>query len=120
VFFQPQGLGDPAPAWLATWSGDGILARIDNRELASAVKKANAPVVNLRGTIANLPFPFIGSDNRAIARLAADHLLERGIRHFAFCGFRRGFHPKIDERGDCFQEFIKRYAKFKLTRPRRC
>jgi LacI family transcriptional regulator len=106
TYFQPQGLGDPAPAWLATWSGDGILARIDNRRLARAVKKTNVPVVNLRGTIADLPFPFIGSDNRSVARLAADHLLERGFRHFAFCGFRRGFHPKIDGRGDCFQEFI--------------
>ena len=68
TYFQPQGLGDPAPAWLATWSGDGILARIDNRRLARAVEKANVPVVNLRGTIADLPFPFIGSDNRTVAQ----------------------------------------------------
>ncbi len=107
TYFQPQGLGDPAPPWLAAWKGDGILARIDNRQLARVLMKANVPVVNLRGTIPDLPFPFIGSDNRAIARMAADHLLERGFRHFGFCGFRRGFHAKIDERSDYFQSFIK-------------
>ena len=108
TYFQPQGLGDPPPPWLATWRGDGILARIDNHRLACAIEKAKVPVVNLRGNVTGLTFPFIGSDNRAIAKLAADHLLERGLRHFAFCGFRRGFHPKIDERAASFQQFIER------------
>lgn len=26
TYFQPQGLGDPPPPWLAKWRGDGILA----------------------------------------------------------------------------------------------
>lgn len=108
TYFQPQGLGDPPPPWLGTWCGDGILARIDNHDVADAIEQANVPVVNLRGTVDGLSFPFIGSDNRAIAKLAADHLLERGLRHFAFCGFRRGYHPKIDERAAGFQQFIER------------
>ncbi|HBJ37702.1 MAG TPA: XylR family transcriptional regulator [Planctomycetaceae bacterium] len=107
IFFQPQGLGDPAPAWLASWKGDGILARIDNRPVARAVQKAGVPVVNMRGTMADLPFPFIGSDNLAIAQLAAEHLLERGFRHFAFCGYHRKLHPKLGFRGDCFQQCIE-------------
>lgn len=36
TYFQPQGLGDPPPPWLATWRGDGIIARIDNQRLARA------------------------------------------------------------------------------------
>ena len=108
TFFQPQGLGDPPPAWLPSWRGDGILARIDNRQVARAVQKAGVPVVNMRGTIAELPHPFIGSDNFAIAQLAAEHLLERGFRHFAFCGYQRELHPKLDLRADCFQQCIER------------
>jgi len=107
TFFQPQGLGDPAPAWLPSWQGDGILARIDNRVVARAVQKAGVPVVNMRGTMTDLPFPFIGSDNLAIAQLAAEHLLERGFRHFAFCGYQRTLHPKLDLRGDHFQQCIE-------------
>jgi LacI family transcriptional regulator len=107
TYFQPQGLGDPPPPWLANWRGDGILARIDNQALARAVSRSRLPVVNLRGTVGGLRFPFIGSDNEAIARLGADHLLERGFRHFGFCGLARGYHPGRDRRGDCFQRFIE-------------
>ena len=64
TYFQPQGLGDPPPPWLAKWRGDGILARIDNAALAQAVSRSRLPVVNLRGTVGGLPFPFIGSDTR--------------------------------------------------------
>ena len=107
TYFQPQGLGDPPPPWLAKWQGDGIIARIDNLPLARAVTRSRAPVVNLRGTLGDLTFPFIGSDNEAIARLGAEHLLERGFRHFGFCGFARGYHPGLDRRGDCFQQLIE-------------
>ena len=108
TYFQPQGLGDPPPPWLAKWHGDGIIARIDNRRLAGAVAQSGRPVVNLRGTLTDVSFPFIGSDNEAIARMGAEHLLERGFRQFAFCGFPRGYHPGLDRRGDCFQCFIEK------------
>jgi LacI family transcriptional regulator len=107
TYFQPQGLGDPPPPWLANWRGDGILARIDNQALAQAVSRSRLPVVNLRGTMPDLPFPFIGSDNEAIARLGAEHLLERGFRHFGFCALACGYHPGLDRRGDCFRRFIE-------------
>jgi hypothetical protein len=31
TFFQPQGLGDPAPAWLPSWQGDAKLPTSRNR-----------------------------------------------------------------------------------------
>jgi methylphosphotriester-DNA--protein-cysteine methyltransferase len=30
--------------------------------------------------------PSVETDNEAIARLAAEHLLERGLKHFGYCG----------------------------------
>jgi LacI family transcriptional regulator len=107
TYFQPQGLGDPPPPWLSNWRGDGILARIDNRVLAQAVSRSGLPAVNLRGTVAGLPFPFIGSDNEAIARLGAEHLLNRGFRHFGFCGFARTYHRGLAFRGECFRRLIE-------------
>jgi LacI family transcriptional regulator len=108
TYFQPQGLGDPPPPWLANWHGDGIIARIEDRRLARAVAQSRRPVVNLRGTLSDVAFPFIGSDNEAIGRMGADHLLERGFQQFAFCGLPRGYHPGLDRRGDCFQRFIEK------------
>jgi len=108
TYFQPQGLGDPPPPWLAKWRGNGIIARIEDRRLAKAAAQSRRPVVNLRGTLSDVVFPFIGSDNEAIARMGADHLLERGFQHFAFFGLSRGYHPGLDRRSDCFHRFIEK------------
>lgn len=106
TFFHPHGLGDPPPAWLTTWQGDGILARVDTPEVADLLLESGLPVVNLRSTLDKLPFPYVGPDHEQIARLAAEHLLERGLKHFAFCGKPPGIHPGLDERGDIFEKII--------------
>ena len=108
TYFQPQGLGDPPPPWIKNWTGDGIIARIDNAAAARIVAKVGVPVVNLRSTLPDLGFPFIGADNRAVARLAAEHLRERGLRHFGLCGYRRGYHRGFDVRQRAFTEYVER------------
>lgn len=107
TYFQPQGLGEAPPPWLKKWQGDGIIARIDNETTARLVTKVNVPVVNLRSSLPHLDFPFIGADNRAVARLAADHLMERGFKHFGLCGYRRSYHLGFDVRQECFKQNIK-------------
>lgn len=107
TFFHPHGLGDAPPQWVTHWKGDGILARIDTPEIAEAMQKSGVPVVNLRSTLSDLPFPYVGSDHAAIAKLAAEHLLERGLKQFAFSGKRLGVHPGLDERGRIFKRIIE-------------
>src|SRR3954469_2831865 len=82
TYFQPHGLGAAPPEWLNTWKGDGILARIDNRALGEMLRATRVPVVTLRGNLTGLPFPYVGFDHARIARLAAEHLLDRGLKHF--------------------------------------
>lgn len=108
TYFHPHGLGDPPPPWLTNWHGDGILARIDTPEIASLLIKSGVPVVNLRGTVGELPFPYVGPDHDQIAKLAAEHLLERGMKNFAFCGKPAGIHPGLDERGTSFAEVVRK------------
>jgi len=107
TYFHPHGLGDPPPGWLTSWKGDGILARIDTQEIADLLSRSGVPVVNLRGTLPNLPFPYVGPDHVQIAKLAAEHLLERGLKHFAFCGRPPGIHPGLDERGVSFRRSVQ-------------
>lgn len=106
TYFHPHGLGDPPPSWLKNWHGDGILARIDTPEIAQLLQKSGVPVVNLRGTVAQLSFPYVGPDHDQIAKLAAEHLMERGLKNFAFCGKPAGVHPGLDERGTTFAEVV--------------
>lgn len=107
IFFQPHGLGDPPPAWLKRWRGDGILARVSDPHTADAILATGVPTIDLRGLMTDLPMPFIGADNNAVAALAAGHLLERGLRHFAFYGRPRGQHPHMDQRCDAFAAELK-------------
>ncbi len=110
TYFQPQGLGDTPPPWLKKWNGDGIIARIENMQTASVVAEVGVPVVNLRSTLPHLPFPFIGADNKAVASLAARHLLERGFRHFGLCSYRRGYHRGFDVREEFFRRCVEEAA----------
>jgi len=78
-----RGVLDP---WFKTWQGAGIIARIDTPEIARAVRAKGVPTVNVSGQELAPEFPAVIADGRDLARLAAEHLLERGFRHFAYCG----------------------------------
>jgi LacI family transcriptional regulator len=109
TFFRPEGPAAPPPEWLRGWKGDGMLMRIDTKELADLARRSKVPVVNLRGTFAtHLPFPYVTADNAKVGELAAEHLRERGLREFAFVGRPRGTNPTLDERGDHFQLAVKK------------
>ncbi len=107
IYVEPRGLDDPAPRWLKNWKGDGILARINNRAMADAVMRTGIPVVDLRGALEDLGLPFIGIDNEVVSRMAADHLMDRGLRTFAFVGAPRKYNRFIDLRSDCFAHRIR-------------
>ena len=47
------------------------------------------PVVDTLHQLRNLDFPAVYSDDQAIAQLAAEHLLDRHFRNFAFVGVER-------------------------------
>ncbi len=107
IYFKPQGLGEPPPPWLASWQGDGILARIDDRRMADAVSRTSVPVVDLRNALPNLRIPTVAISNRAVVRVAVEHFLAQGFRHFGFCGTRRGENRNQDERSDLFEQLLE-------------
>jgi LacI family transcriptional regulator len=81
-----QGRGETPPAWLRSWRGDGMIARVETQSVADAVRQAAIPVVNVSAAELAPECPTVISDSAVIARLAAEHLLERGFRHFGYCG----------------------------------
>lgn len=82
VYLELRALDSPAPPWLRRWRGDGILSRTGSRAMLSAVRQARVPTVELRASRLKHPFPSVGVDNRALGRMVAEHLLERGFRRF--------------------------------------
>jgi LacI family transcriptional regulator len=55
--------------------------------MARLFRRMKVPVVDLNDLYENLDLPWVGSDHVAIGTMGASHLLERGFRNFAFCGF---------------------------------
>jgi LacI family transcriptional regulator len=108
IYLVPHGLNEPPPNWLKHWKGDGILCRINSRRMADAVLDTGIPAVDVRGALKDCPVPFVGLDNRPIASLAYEHLLQCGLKNFAFCGRPRGENPPQDQRSDYFVELVEK------------
>jgi LacI family transcriptional regulator len=105
IYLAERGLGDAPPPWLRRWDGDGIIARIENRRIARAVRALEIPTVDLRGVLIIPGVPRIITDDESVAGLAFAHLRERWFRHFAFCGFVGADYS--DSRSACFARLVE-------------
>ncbi len=85
VYLPEHSRGDRPPSWLAEWSGDGVIARIENAAIARALTRLGLPTVDVSAARLIPSLPWVETDNAAFARAAAEHLLERGFKHFGFC-----------------------------------
>ncbi|MBA4018423.1 MAG: XylR family transcriptional regulator [Pirellula sp.] len=106
IYFTPHGLSEPFSNWLSKWRGDGILARIDDQRMAKLFLAKKLPLIDLRGRLPGLKIPVVGLDNRPVAKLAFEHLRERGFRNFGFCGVPVGEHVHLDQRREFFAERV--------------
>jgi LacI family transcriptional regulator len=96
---------------LTTWRGRGILASFDDQRQVRSILKANVPVVAVGGMACHAPelgIPAVATDHIAIATLAAEHFLERGLQHFGYYGAPRAQTTRWSEaRGDAFKRRVE-------------
>ena len=111
---------------LREWKGDGLIVNFDNREVARAIQGIGKPVVGVGGGRGwheeQSGIPYIATDDYTIGRLAAEHLLDRGLRQFAFCGYPqtptnvwvdgrlKGFRERLAQAGGDCNAFRGRYT----------
>jgi LacI family transcriptional regulator len=70
------------------WKGDGIVAQVAYQaDLIRHIQGAGVPCVSISLSDDYLPFPQVQGDNAAVGRLAAEHLLGRNFRSFAWAPF---------------------------------
>jgi LacI family transcriptional regulator len=105
IFLEQRALTSKLPAWLKDWQGDGIISRARMRPLVEAIASSRVRLVDLTDRYGDQGLRHIWSNNAAIGCLAAGHLLERGFRSFAFCGFAREYWSKQRLAG--FRETIR-------------
>jgi LacI family transcriptional regulator len=104
ISLQEQRLCDDITTSLRDWKADGILTRIEHRAVTRFIKRVGLPAVSLR-TELELKIPCVLTDNTAVSRMAFEHLMERGFRHFAFCGFNGADYS--DERRAGFAHCVR-------------
>ena len=93
VYIEENALKDQRLPDLRSWKGDGIVANFDDPRVAGIVMQSRLPVVAFGSGYgwykSATRVPYFFTNNQAIARLAADHLLDRGFARFAYCGYPR-------------------------------
>lgn len=87
ILLERRELDSVRPRWLETWRGDGVLTRWSAEGVAGQLVESGASVVDLSGRRSPYGPPRIHCDDAAIGRVAAEHLLQRGLRSFGYCGF---------------------------------
>jgi len=86
-FFLEPGAQDETPPPLRDWGIDGVITLFRTRRQARRLLAMRLPIVDLDFTIPGLVPWGVCNDEAGVARMAADHLLSRGLRHFAFVGW---------------------------------
>lgn len=106
LFVEPRGKYEQL-SLPRSWQGQGIIARVTSAALAEEIVELGLPAVNVswyrhgEGKIHRCT-----SDETRAGQLAAAHFLDRGFRHFAYCGLplpSRG----SDAFGDAFSKALQ-------------
>lgn len=110
LWIEPRG--QHAPGRLPPgWRGDGVIARVASLEIARYLSRVPATVVNISSAQVPGPkFPTVTCDLHAGARLAAEHLMDRGFRQFAYVGPLRYSYVEIH-----YESFVQILAQAGYT-----
>lgn len=89
------------------WDPAGIIAHLFEQDVADGLRALGKPLVNVTSTL-RLDLPLVEVDHDAVGRMAAEHFLNGGFRHFGYFGSRsagfstgreRGFRQRLAESG---------------------
>lgn len=101
-YLEPRGLKSSIPR-IKNWNADGIIMR--NSVISSDLINLKLPTVLCLHESRRLKhLPVVVTDSKVVAKLASEHLLNRGMKNFAFCGFDN--FEWSNERKEFFTGFI--------------
>jgi LacI family transcriptional regulator len=106
TFLDDEARTERDPGFLRGEKWRGVISRHTSPMMVSTCRELGIPLIDLNDTPLFPGIPKIRPDNKAIGRLGAEHFLERGFRHFAFCGF--GSECWSCERREGFADALRR------------
>src|SRR5581483_5856068 len=77
----------------------GLIGHFAEKVLLEHVERARVPAVDISPAQRRWHLPHVSTDDVAVGRLAAAHLLSLGLPHFAFYGARAHYYSLLREQG---------------------
>jgi LacI family transcriptional regulator len=99
-YHEERSIDDPIPHGLKRWAPDGCIGRIWPT-LESQVRRLGVATVNVLGESAFPKIPNLAPNDALVSKVAAEHLVNRGLRQFAFCGFRNLRFSELRKQAFC-------------------
>jgi LacI family transcriptional regulator len=87
TFLDDEALAAKDPDFLRGEKWHGVISRHTTPALVKSCVQLGIPLVDLNDSPPFPGVPKLRPNNTAIGHLAAEHFLERGFRHFGYCGF---------------------------------
>ena len=87
TFLDDEALAERDPRFLRGEKWHGVISRHTSPLLVKNCAELGIPLVDLNDTPVFPGVPKIRPDNVTIGHLGAEHFLERGFHHFAYCGW---------------------------------
>lgn len=76
----------PPPKRMERWQVQGVLGLFSDENPSKAWTEIGVPVVNASSSLQPPPVVNVCTNHESIGRMAAEHLLEKGLKSFAFLG----------------------------------
>lgn len=111
IFQHERSSESSVPKDIEGWAPDGVIARIENKEVAESILGLGIPAVDLRCHYRLPGIARMTTSGESCTERAVEHFLERGYTRFAYCGY-----PGIDFSEDRAR-FFRRQCKAKGIDP---
>jgi LacI family transcriptional regulator len=87
AFLDDEARAENDPHWLRKKKWHGVISRHTTPALVQICAELKLPLVDLNDTPLFPGVPKIRPDNVGMGHRGAEHFIERGYRHYGFCGF---------------------------------
>jgi len=110
--YVEENPADKIPSF-KSWSGDGLIVDLDDSRIADTVSHFRGATVGIGAVdpdiLGRLGISTVRSNDQQIAEWAADHLIDKGLKYFAYCGtLTRGLDLWVRLRRDAFLRRIEK------------
>ncbi|HEY4301592.1 MAG TPA: DNA-binding transcriptional regulator [Candidatus Didemnitutus sp.] len=87
AFLDDEARAEGNPRWVRSKKWSGVISRHTTPSLVQTCQQLKLPLIDLNDCPVFPGVPKIRPENAGVGHYGAEHFVERGYRHYGFCGF---------------------------------